>query len=68
MRGGDQVARPSVAIAAARRAPQGEPHVYPDVDHFDIYDGAAHEAVVADQLAFLDRHILTEDERRAAEA
>jgi alpha-beta hydrolase superfamily lysophospholipase len=54
----DQVARPSVAIAAARRAPQAELHVYPGVDHFDIYDGPEHEAVVADQLAFLDRHVL----------
>lgn len=63
--GDDQVARPSVAIAAARRAPHGELRVYPGVDHFDIYDGPEHEAVVADQLAFLDRHVLTPDESRA---
>jgi alpha-beta hydrolase superfamily lysophospholipase len=56
--GTDQVARPAVAIAAARRAPQAELHVYPGVDHFDIYDGPAHEAVVTDQLAFLTRHVL----------
>jgi uncharacterized protein len=54
----DQVARPSVAIEAAHRAPRAELHVYPGVDHFDIYDGPAHEAVIADQLAFLDRHVL----------
>jgi hypothetical protein len=30
---------------------------YPDVDHFDIYDGAQHEKLVADQLAFLRRHL-----------
>jgi alpha-beta hydrolase superfamily lysophospholipase len=56
--GADQVARPAVAIAAARRAPRAELRVYPGVDHFDIYDGPEHEAVVADQLAFLDRHVL----------
>ncbi len=54
----DRVARPGPAIAAARRAPLGELRTYPGVDHFDIYDGAAHEALVADQLAFLRRHLL----------
>lgn len=54
----DRVARPGPAIAAARRAPRGELHTYPGVDHFDIYDGAEHEAVVADQLEFLGRHLL----------
>ncbi|HXD55398.1 MAG TPA: alpha/beta fold hydrolase [Solirubrobacteraceae bacterium] len=54
----DRVARPSVAIAAARRAPKGELRVYEGVDHFDIYDGPQHEAVVADQLEFLRRHVL----------
>jgi alpha-beta hydrolase superfamily lysophospholipase len=54
----DQVARPGPAIAAARKAPQGELRTYPGVDHFDIYDGPAHEALVADQLEFLGRHLL----------
>lgn len=54
----DQVAKPGPAIRAARRAPQGELRVYPGVDHFDIYDGPQHEAVVEDQLAFLRRHLL----------
>jgi pimeloyl-ACP methyl ester carboxylesterase len=54
----DRVAKPGPAIAAARRAPQGELRTYPDVGHFDIYDGPAHEAVVADELAFLQRHVL----------
>jgi len=53
------VARPGPAMAAARRAPYGELRTYPGVDHFDIYDGAAHEAVVADQLDFLRRHLLS---------
>jgi pimeloyl-ACP methyl ester carboxylesterase len=54
----DRVARPGPAIAAVRRAPHGELRTYPGVDHFDIYDGPEHEAVVADQLAFLRRHLI----------
>jgi uncharacterized protein len=54
----DRVAKPGPAIAAARRAPLGELRTYPGVDHFDIYDGPQHEAVLADQLAFLRRHLL----------
>jgi uncharacterized protein len=54
----DRVARPGPAIAAAGRAPLGELRTYPGVDHFDIYDGAAHEAVLADEVAFLRRHLL----------
>jgi uncharacterized protein len=54
----DRVARAGPAIAAARRAPLGELRTYPGVDHFDVYDGPVHEALVADQLAFLRRHIL----------
>jgi alpha-beta hydrolase superfamily lysophospholipase len=54
----DRVARPGPAIAAARRAPLGELRTYPGVDHFDIYDGPQHEAVVADELEFLRRHLL----------
>jgi len=63
----DRVARPGPAIAAARRAPHGELRTYPGVDHFDIYDGPAHEAVVADEVAFLRRHLL-EGERAGATA
>ncbi len=55
----DRVAKPGPAIAAARRAPQGELRTYPGVDHFDIYDGPVHEALVADQLDFLRRHLLS---------
>ncbi len=57
-RGADQVATPRAAIDAARRAPFGEVRVYPGVDHFDIYDGPEHEAVVADELEFLRRHVM----------
>lgn len=51
----DRVARPGPAIRAARTAPRGELRTYPGVDHFDIYDGAAHELVVADEVEFLGR-------------
>jgi alpha-beta hydrolase superfamily lysophospholipase len=54
----DRVAKPGPAIAAAKRAPLGELRTYPGVDHFDIYDGPRHEAVVVDQLDFLRRHLL----------
>ncbi len=54
----DRVARPAAAIAAARRAPLAELRTYPGVDHFDIYDGPEFEAVVADETAFLRRHLL----------
>jgi len=54
----DRVAKPGPAIAAARRAPRGELRTYPGVDHFDVYDGPQHEAVVADQVDFLRRHLL----------
>ncbi|HET6997832.1 MAG TPA: alpha/beta fold hydrolase [Solirubrobacterales bacterium] len=53
----DRVARPAAAIAAARRAPLGELRTYPGVGHFDIYDGPEFEAVVADEVAFLRRHL-----------
>lgn len=53
----DRIARPGPAIRVARKAPLGELPVYPGVDHFDIYDGPEHEAVVTDEIAFLDRHL-----------
>jgi uncharacterized protein len=54
----DQVAKPGPAIEAARQAPKGELRIYPGIDHFDIYDGPPHEAVVADEIEFLHRHLL----------
>jgi len=54
----DQVAKPGPAIEAALRASKGELRLYPGVDHFDIYDGPSHEAVVADEIEFLQRHLL----------
>jgi pimeloyl-ACP methyl ester carboxylesterase len=54
----DRVAKPGPAIVAARRAPFGELRTYPGVDHFDIYDGPHHAAVLADEIDFLRRHLL----------
>jgi pimeloyl-ACP methyl ester carboxylesterase len=54
----DQVSKPGPAIEAARQAPKGELRIYPGTDHFDIYDGPIHEAVVADEIEFLHRHLL----------
>jgi alpha-beta hydrolase superfamily lysophospholipase len=53
----DNVALAEPAIAAAERAPRGELRTYPGVGHFDIYDGPEHEAVVADEVEFLRRHL-----------
>ena len=53
----DQVAAPGPAIRAAQHAPKGELCTYPGIDHFDIYDGPVHEAVVRDQLDFLRRRV-----------
>ena len=54
----DQVAAPGPAVEAARRAPRGELRSYPGVDHFDIYDGPEHAAVLADEIEFLRRHLM----------
>jgi hypothetical protein len=54
----DQVAKPQFAIETARQAPKGEICIYPDIDHFDIYDGPPHEAVVGGELEFLCRQLL----------
>jgi len=64
----DQVAKPEPAIEAARRAPKGEVRIYQGVDHFDIYDGPSHEAVVADEIEFLHRHLLGRSMSGATEA
>jgi alpha-beta hydrolase superfamily lysophospholipase len=53
----DNVALPGPAIDAGERAPLGEVRTYPGVNHFDIYDGPEHEAVVADEVEFLRRHL-----------
>lgn len=54
----DVITPPEFAAAAAERAPRGEVRRYPG-GHFDLYDGEGFERVVADQVAFLERHDLT---------
>jgi dienelactone hydrolase len=53
----DQVTPPSLALAAAQRAPRAEVLRYP-IGHFEIYLGEPFERAVADQTAFLSRHLL----------
>lgn len=52
----DSVAPPADTLAYARTAPKGEIKTY-DTGHFDIYLGEPFEAVVADQVEFLTRHL-----------
>lgn len=64
----DRIALPGGAIEAALRAPKGELCIYPDTEHFDIYDGPVHEAIVADEIEFLHRHLLGRKLRGAPKA
>jgi uncharacterized protein len=51
----DSVAPAGPTLRYAAKAPRGEVKTYPE-GHFAIYVDDAFERVVADQLAFLDRH------------
>jgi len=52
----DATTPPEPAIRAARAAPRGELLTY-DVRHFDVYVQPGFERTIADQLAFLGRHL-----------
>jgi hypothetical protein len=52
----DTVAPAKATLRHAAGAPRGEVRRYA-AGHFDIYTGAEFERVVADQLAFLGRHV-----------
>jgi dienelactone hydrolase len=52
----DSVAPSVPTLRYAAKAPRAEVRMYPE-GHFEIYVGDAFERVVADQLAFLDRHL-----------
>src|SRR3954452_2233891 len=54
---GDVITPPRPALKAAGTAPRGEARRYPG-EHFDIYVGELFERVVADQIEFLERHLL----------
>ncbi|MBT0566026.1 alpha/beta hydrolase [Williamsia sp. CHRR-6] len=59
----DTVAPARATLRHAARAPRGEIRRY-DTGHFDIYVGADFEAVVADQIDFLQRHVPVREEDR----
>ncbi|HEX7321678.1 MAG TPA: alpha/beta fold hydrolase [Mycobacterium sp.] len=52
----DSVAPAAATLRHAAKAPRGEVKLYPE-GHFDIYVGDAFERAVADQIAFLGRHL-----------
>ncbi|MGH3633198.1 alpha/beta hydrolase [Mycobacterium sp.] len=52
----DSVAPAGPTLRYAAQAPRGEINVYPE-GHFAIYVDDAFERVVADQIAFLDKHL-----------
>ena len=52
----DTVAPARATLRHAAKAPQGEVRRY-DAGHFDIYIGDDFERVIADQIAFLRRHV-----------
>jgi pimeloyl-ACP methyl ester carboxylesterase len=52
----DSVAPAAATLRHAANAPRGEVRLYPD-GHFAIYVDDAFERVVADQLAFFDKHL-----------
>lgn len=47
---------PRIAARVARQAPQGEAIHYP-ADHFEVYHAPLAEGIIADQTAFLMRHL-----------
>jgi pimeloyl-ACP methyl ester carboxylesterase len=54
----DSVAPPGPTRRYAATAPRGEIKLYPE-GHFEIYVGDAFERVIADQLDFLSRNLLS---------
>jgi pimeloyl-ACP methyl ester carboxylesterase len=52
----DSVAPAAATLRHVAKAPRGEVRLYPE-GHFAIYVDDAFERVVADQLAFLDKHL-----------
>ena len=52
----DDLTPPEPAVRLAERAPRGELREY-GCGHFDVYGGPWHDAMVADEVAFLQRHL-----------
>lgn len=64
----DAITPPEAVLAAARKAgARAEVRRYP-VGHFGVYTGEAFERVVADQLAFLTRHLAPAQDAAASAA
>jgi dienelactone hydrolase len=57
----DSLAPAGATLRHAANAPRGEVRTYPE-GHFAIYVDDAFERVIADQLAFLDKHLQTGSE------
>ena len=53
----DAITPPGPAMEAAAGAPKGELITYAGLGHFDIYRGESFERALADQIAFLERHL-----------
>jgi hypothetical protein len=64
MADGDRLIAPKPALTIARNAPRGELRRYP-FSHFGMYFGPGFDAAVADQVAFLRRHLLPDREEAA---
>ena len=54
----DYLAPAKSTIQAAKKAPRGELKIYP-LKHFEVYVGEAFEQVIADQIEFLRKNLLT---------
>lgn len=52
----EELMDPSIAINVARRAPKGE-YIRYAANHFQVYHPPLFERMVADQIAFLSRHL-----------
>jgi fermentation-respiration switch protein FrsA (DUF1100 family) len=63
----DVVTPPRPSLRAAAKAPRAEVRSYPG-RHFDVYVGELFEQTVADQAAFLHRHLLPADTVRGPDA
>lgn len=61
----DVVTPPEPAFAAAKRASRSELRTY-DAGHFEIYVGETFERAVADQVEFLQRHLMARTPDSAA--
>jgi hypothetical protein len=64
MADGDRLIAPKPALRIAGSAPKGELRRYP-FSHFGMYFGPGFDRAVADQVAFLRRHLLPDREEGA---